>query len=90
MIKLCKSSNASTAQGMGLFIIANAIIMTNFMAVNSKKRGKMCTTLNVLYSRKTRNLVIRYLHCTPPANNPSTLQHALASGNDPLASYFPY
>lgn len=88
VIKLCSSSNTSTVQGTGLFVTANAIIMTYFMAINWKKRRKMCITLNVLYSRKTRNLNIRCLHCTQPTNNPATLQHAPASANDPLPVIF--
>lgn len=88
MTKLCISSNIPAVQGTGLFIIANAIIMTYFMAINWKKREKMCLTSNVLYSRKTQNIIIRCLHCTTAANNPATLQHAPASANDPLPLIF--
>lgn len=88
VIKLCRSSNMSTVQGTGLFVTANAIITTYFMAIIWKKRGNMCISLNVFYSRKTRDLIIRCLYCTPPANNPATLQHAPASANDLLPVIF--
>jgi hypothetical protein len=92
VIELCRSSNTSsntsTVQRMGLFVISNDIIMTYFMAIIWKKRGKLCITLNVLYSRKTRILIIRCLHCTPPPNNPTALLHAPTSANDPLPVIF--